>query len=82
MPFDVHWSPEAEADLAEAWLGSSDRMALTKAQHRVDRFLEKDPHQGRYRSEGLYRVNEDPLIVFYEIDDDTQTVRVTNVYLA
>jgi hypothetical protein len=80
MSFDVDWSPDAEADLAEGWLASSDRMAITRAQHRVDRFLASDPHQGRYLSEGLYWVHEVPLIVYYEINDDAGAVNVTNVY--
>jgi hypothetical protein len=53
---------------------------LLRAQHRVDRFLASDPHQGRYLSEGLYWVREDLLIVYYEIDDDAGAVNVTNVY--
>jgi plasmid stabilization system protein ParE len=54
-PFDVEWSDEAIAELAEIWTRAADRSAVTAAEARITSLLRRDPHNnGTHRSEELY----------------------------
>jgi hypothetical protein len=79
MPYDFELTTEAEDDLIERWLQATNRMSVTRAAHRIEQFLRVDPHQGQHQSEGLYRVCDPPLVVYYEIVEDKQLVSITNI---
>jgi hypothetical protein len=80
--YTVDWDPEAEDDLARAWMRASDPSAVTRAQVEADRLLAQDPiGNGRHLSEGLYRMEVPPLIVSYTVDTVRQHAQVTSVAL-
>jgi hypothetical protein len=67
--------------LAALWTAATNRLEITHAQHRIDQALAYDPKSsGRELSEGLWRIGDSPLLVFYEINDVHKIVRVTDVY--
>ena len=81
MPFQVIWSPGALRQLAALWNAASNRNEITRAQHRIDVALARDPKSaGRELSEGLWRIDDPPLVAFYEINDFHKILRVTDVY--
>ena len=76
----VQWVLHARTLLAAAWLAASNRNAVTRAQHAIDQALANDPKTaGRELAEGLWRIEVSPLVVFYEIDDTSNTVTVTDL---
>ena len=80
-PFQVIWSSNALVQLAELWNNSTKRADITKAQFRIDLALAKYPHSaGRELSEGLWKIQDSPLIAFFEINDVHKIVRVTDVF--
>jgi hypothetical protein len=83
-PFQVIWSPHALSQLAALWNAatSSDRLEITRAQHRIDQALADDPKSaGTELSEGLWRIHDPPLLAFYEINDVHRILRVTDIYV-
>jgi hypothetical protein len=81
-PFQVIWSPEALRQLAALWITATNRSEITRAQHRIDQALAADPKSaGRELSEGLWKLDDPPLLVFYEINDVHKAIRVTDVYI-
>lgn len=82
-PFQVIWAPGALAQLAALWNAatSSERLEITRAQYRIDKALAQDPEAAGYElSEGLWRIYDPPLLVFYEINEVHGILRVTDVY--
>ncbi len=80
-PFQVIWSSNAVVQLADLWNKSQRRAEITKAQFRIDIALASDPHSaGRELSEGLWKIDDSPLLAFYEINDVHNIVGVTDVY--
>jgi hypothetical protein len=78
--YRVDWIPYARALLASAWLGASNRNAVTRAQNAIDKALAVDPKgQGRELSEGLWKIERLPLAAYYEIDESSGTVTVTDL---
>ena len=78
--YRVDWIPYARALLASAWLRASNRNAVTRAQNAIDKALAVDPKgHGKELSEGLWKIERLPLVAFYEIDDTTRTVTVTDL---
>jgi plasmid stabilization system protein ParE len=76
--YTVEWRPSAENDLADIWLGATDRAAVTAAEATINRLLSNDPvHYGAHVAEGLYKLRADPLTVFYTIDLARRLVEVT-----
>jgi hypothetical protein len=83
-PFQVIWSPNALSQLAAVWNPATSpvRLEITRAQHRIDQALGDDPKtNGTELSEGLWKIHDAPLLVFYEINDTHKILRVTDVYI-
>ena len=83
-PFQVIWSSEALRQLAALWNAVTplDRLEITRAQHRIDQALARDPSSvGHELSEGLWKIIDSPLLVFFEINDVNRILRVTDVYV-
>jgi hypothetical protein len=79
-PWTVDWDLSAEQELARIWMQVADPQAVTVAQARIDRLLARDPFgNGRHLAEGLYKLSEPPLTVFYRIDEDQRLVYVDEV---
>ena len=78
IPFSLAWEPPAEDELAEIWLQSPDRWAVTRAQAKIDQLLKADPiANGAHLSEGLYTIHVPPLRCNYTIDVANRHVEVT-----
>ena len=79
-PFQVIWSSEALRQLAFSWNAATNRIDITRAQHRIDRALASDPKSaGRELSEGLWKIKDASLIAFFENNDTHKILRVTDV---
>jgi hypothetical protein len=82
MPWQVIWSTEALRQLAVLWMTSASRTDITRAQYRIDQSLAQDPKStGQELAEGLWKVRDDPLLAYFEINDVHRILRVTDVYL-
>jgi hypothetical protein len=82
MRFTVLWVPGAEQRLAELWLSSSERDAVTAASHIIDQNLQLDPlSQGESRPGGRRILFEAPLGVIYRVEEQDSIVRVLHVWL-
>jgi hypothetical protein len=78
-PYRIEWREEALAELTNIYLGLRSK-SVSRAVQRIDALLGKAPQtSGSYLSEGLYRITEAPLIVYYSIDEDKNLVEVSNV---
>ena len=78
----VIWLPDAEAQLAETWLASDCQNDVTTASQMIDRRLAENAESiGVDLSEGLRRLDEQPLRVIYEILDDDMMVCIASVRL-
>jgi plasmid stabilization system protein ParE len=83
MNFDVWWIPAAENQLAEIWMAATDRNAVTQAADRIDTALAADPLGVGESWPDRYRVLIDmPLVVYYEVSEPDQRVRVLRVVAA
>ena len=82
MTYAVFWTPEAEDELADAWLAAADRAAVTDASHRIDQQLASNPFAcGFARNASVNRTVVDrPLAADYEIIEDDKKVRVLGVW--
>jgi hypothetical protein len=81
-PFQVIWSPTALRQLAAMWNAATSpvRLEITRAQHRIDQALAHDPKSaGQELGEGLWKIRDDPLFAFFEINDVHRILRVTDV---
>ena len=75
MKFTVVWWEFAQSRLANLWLSSADKAAVTRAANEIDRRLALDPESCVESShEGLYRMTVDPLTVQFTIDADNRAV--------
>jgi hypothetical protein len=79
MKYTVLWTPDAEQDLAAAWLDAPDRQAVTEAAHALDQRLRNDAHlQGESREGQVRILFESPLAVHVEvIPDDCRALVLT-----
>jgi hypothetical protein len=83
MPYQVVWSPNALRQLAAIWLAALNRTEVTRAQYRIDQALAIDPKSaGQELSEGLWKIHDDPILAFFEINDVHRILRVTDVKLS
>lgn len=82
MNYTVFWTPEAEDELADAWLAAADPTAVTDASHRIDKQLARNPFAcGFARNASVNRTVVDrPLGVDYEIIEDDKKVRIHGVW--
>lgn len=81
MNYNVDWSPDAERELADVWLNSPDRGAVTKAAAVIDQLLERDPeNQGESRLKGRRILFAAPLAVIYRLHADERKVIVLHIW--
>lgn len=83
MKFTVVLTPAAEQHLAAAWLGSSDRPAVTAAAHKLEQKLAPNPLTvGESRASSVNRVDSVlPLGFTFDVVVDDATVYVTAIWL-
>jgi hypothetical protein len=84
-PFQAVWSPQALHQLAALWNTATKpvRLEITRAQHRIDRALAQDPKSaGHELSEGLWKIQDPPLLAFFEMNEVHRILRVTDVYFS
>lgn len=78
-PIQVIWSTEALRQLAALWNAASNRLEIARAQHRIDQ-ARGPKSAGHELSEGLWKIADPPLLVYFEINDVHKILRVTDVY--
>ena len=80
--YTVLFEPAATAGLADAWLRSVDRKAVTEASDDAERLLAERPLAvGVEVHEGLRRLDQPPLRRLYEVRDADRKVLVTGLRL-
>ena len=80
MRYTVVWSVAAEDQLAEIWLASAHRGAVTAASHAVETQLANQPDSsGTPLHEGLYSIEISPLRVIYAVEDADRLVKILRV---
>lgn len=76
----MNWDHRAEDDLAETWLKSNNREAVSIASRRVDQLLSNDADQmGTELHEGLRGLDVPPIRVLFEAYPDDRRVLVIRV---
>lgn len=80
MRFTVIWSLAAQNQLAELWMNSANRNAVTAAQYRIDQILQIDPEQQGVLFYGDYLLVVPPLRVVYRVNRDDMQVVVEMVW--
>lgn len=79
--YEVRWKRLARNQLAELWLGTGDRDAITEAVAEVDRLLAARPHTaGESRPDSRRIVFARPLVALYQIVEDDRRVEVLAVW--
>jgi hypothetical protein len=67
--------------LATIWLDAADRRAVSDAANAIDRQLGSDPLIAGESRDGNSRILlEDPLVVFFDVNEDDCSVLVWGVY--
>ena len=81
MKFTVTWKADAQDELADLWMRSVDRQAVSDAAQRLERMLGNDPlNVGESRS-GVTRLAFDaPLGVMFDVSIDDCLVTVLHVW--
>lgn len=78
--YTVVWPKGAEDELAELWIGASDRDAITAAANSIDLELSEDSTaKGTEVSEGLRALFAPPLRVLFAVREDDRVVEVLRV---
>ena len=78
--YTVVWPQSSLDELAEIWLKSSDRAAVTSAAHQIDQALAEDPgRKGLEVSEGLRALYVEPLRILFVARDDDRIAEVVRV---
>ena len=81
MRWTVVWMPKAEADLAELWIESEDREALTFAIDLIDELLSQDPLKQGDSREGQERwLIMRPVTIQYTVSPDDRLVTVLTIW--
>jgi hypothetical protein len=69
--FEVRWLPKALDQLADIWVHSQNRNAITQATHQIDVQLARDPEsEGESRDRGNRLLFERPLAVLFKVIAD------------
>ena len=80
--YTVLWHSDATNELAELWVESLDRQALTAATNAIDRELgDGSTSKGTELSEGLRALFEPPLQVLFVVREDDRVVEVLRIKL-
>lgn len=81
MTYRVIWVPVALQLLADVWLASTSRNAVTRATHEIDQTLELFPNStGELLFDTVREYEEPPLTVEFEADDANRCVYVLKVW--
>ena len=80
MRFTVIWRRRAQGELANVWINSSDRQAVSDAAARIDRILRIDPHLRGRPFDGDRILVEEPLAAVFTIDPGDRKVEVLAVW--
>ncbi len=81
MKWTVLWKPDAESDLANLWVYSADKQAITNAANQIDAILRKNPlNTGESRSDDDRIHAEGPLGVLFTVDAMDRKVQVVRVW--
>lgn len=80
MKWTVTYSPDAQNDLVEIWLYTTDKQSVAKAADEIDRLLASDPLIVGESHSGFTRIIcERPLAVQYDVYQDDLMVIVVAV---
>lgn len=80
MNFDVKWKPDAEDELAQIWVSTSDQSAVTRAANEIERILGRDPLGVGESRDGNARVYfHPPLVVDYRVSQSRRRVAIYSV---
>lgn len=78
--YTVVWHDDAQNLLAEAWLNSLDRIAVTAATHAMDIQLASDPESKGVPVEGgLRELIVAPLRVWFSVSEPDRLVKIVHV---
>ena len=81
MSYTVVWEPAAERKLAEIWLASSHRAAITAAADDIERMLRHDPTQaGELVDVDKHRLISAPLVVYFDVSVPDRRVHIWAVW--
>lgn len=79
MIFEVQFSLEAAAELLRISEVVGSAVAVLRAVEEIRRQLERDPAgNGKFLSEGLYYIDEEPLRAFFVIHVELSVIEVTD----
>jgi plasmid stabilization system protein ParE len=81
MIYTVLWKQQAEDKLAEVWMASADRNAVSEAAAEVGRLLRSGPEsqgESRYGSRRIVFIG--PLAVGFRIDEEDRTVWILSIH--
>ncbi len=82
MKWTVVWTRDTENELANLWLHTADRRAVTAAGDAIDAQLRRDPFATSESRGGQTRLMiESPLVVAYEVIPDDCLVSVWAVWM-
>ena len=80
MRFTVVWLPAAQDRLAELWVDSSERHAVSLAANTIDRSLGQDPYAAGESRSGNERICiELPLAALYRVIEADMKVEILDV---
>jgi plasmid stabilization system protein ParE len=78
--YTVVWVDSAQDELAEIWIRTQDRNAVTAATSAIDQHLAVDAGaKGTELSEGLHAFHAAPLRVLFAVREDDRIVEVLRV---
>jgi hypothetical protein len=81
MKYTVIWKRAAEKLLAQIWLDTNDRTAVTQASHQIDQLLKLDPEdKGESRPNNRRILMVHPLAVIYKVEPLDRKVFVLKVW--
>jgi hypothetical protein len=79
MIWTVVWHPDATDRPAEIWLEATDRNAVTRATHGIDRAIRENPETKGIDFYGDRLYDEAPLSVVYRMSESDRLVTVLDV---
>jgi hypothetical protein len=74
------WRGETKRKLADVWLASDDRRAISAAADRVDALLANNPELVGEEFYGDFLIAVPPLSVVYSISTEDRVVEILDVY--
>jgi hypothetical protein len=78
--FTVVWHEDAQNRLAQVWMDSRDRNAVTEATHIIDIHLASDPELKGTAVEGeLRELVQPPLSVLFAVSEPDRLVKIVHV---